>query len=341
MNSISFLGLDIAKNVFHAVGLDALGKQVFKRKLSRSKLLPFFGNMTPCQVSMEGCASSHYWARELSKLGHTVKLLPAQHVKPFVRGNKNDFNDALAIAEASRVPEMRPVAAKTVEQQSIQGIHRLRRSAVADRTALSNQVRGLLAEFGIVMNQGIGTLRKRLPDILEDAENDLPDFFRRALWLKQNQLKELTELVDDLSRLIQSEARQHDEIKRLQSIPGFGAIVASTFYSVIGDGQAFKSGRDVSAALGLVPRQHSSGGRNTLMGISKKGDKYLRSLLVHGARSVVNYAHRKEDKLSLWVTRLIDKRGKNKAIVALANKLARIAWAITTSKSEYRIYNAA
>lgn len=340
MNSISFLGLDIAKNVFHAVGLDAQGKQVFKKKLNRSKLLPFFCNMTPCLISMEGCASSHYWARELSKLGHTVKLLPAQHVKPFVRGNKNDFNDALAIAEASRVPEMRPVAVKTVEQQSIQGLHRLRRSAVADRTALSNQVRGLLAEFGIVMNQGIETLRKRLPDILEDAENDLSDFFRRALWLKQNQLKELTELVDDLSKLIQSEARQHDEIKRLQSIPGFGAIVASTFYSVIGDGQAFKSGRDVSAALGLVPRQHSSGGRNTLMGISKKGDKYLRSLLVHGARSVVNYAHRKEDRLSLWITRLIEKRGKNKAIVALANKLARIAWAITTSKSEYRIYNA-
>lgn len=340
MNSISFLGLDISKNVFHAIGLDVRGKQVFRKKLSRNKLLAYFGNMTPCHISMEGCASSHYWARELSKQGHTVKLLPAQHVKPFVRGNKNDFNDALAIAEASRIPEMRPVAVKTVEQQGIQGIHRIRRSAVTDRTALSNQVRGLLAEFGIVLNQGISTLRKRLPEILEDAENDLPDSFRRALFLKQNQLAELTQLISDLDELIQEDARQNDAIQRLQSIPGFGPVVSSTFYSVIGDGKAFKSGRDVSASLGLVPRQHSSGGKNVLMGISKKGDKYLRSLLVHGARSVVNYAHRKSDALSLWVTRLIEKRGKHKAIVALANKPARIAWAITTSKSGYQAIEA-
>lgn len=336
MQNITFIGIDIAKNVFHVIGLDANGKQVLKKKLSRGQMLSYFANLTPCGISMEGCASSHYWARKLTESGHTVKLLPAQHVKPFVRGNKNDFNDALAIAEASRFPEMRPVAVKTTEQQSIQALHRLRRSAVHDRTALSNQVRGLLAEFGLVMNQGISTLRKSLPSLLEDAENGLHSIFREALALKYTQFCTLDDLIDDLTQLIQKDAKQHEEIKRLQSIPGFGPIVASTFFSVIGDGKTFKCGRDVSASLGLVPRQHSSGGKNTLLGISKKGDKYLRSLLVHGARSVVKYAHNKEDALSLWVMRLVDKRGKNKATVALANKLARIGWAVTTNRQEYK-----
>jgi transposase len=330
------IGLDIAKQIFHLVGLDATGKKVIKKTLRRTKLLSYFANLKPCVIGMEGCASSHYWARELSKLRHQVKLLPAQYVKPYVRGNKNDYNDALAIAEASRIPEMREVRVKTVEQQSIQALHRLRRGAVGDRTKLCNQVRGLLAEFGIIMNQGISTLRKKLPEIIEDAENELHWVFRDALALKYQQLCQLDTLVNELTKFIEKEAKQHPQIKQLQSIPGFGAIVASTFFSVIGDGKAFKKGRDVSASLGLVPRQHSSGGKNTLLGISKRGDKYLRSLLVHGARSVVNHAHKKDDALSLWVTRLVNTRGKNKATVALANKLARIAWAVTTSRKLYQ-----
>jgi transposase len=340
MKTITHIGIDIAKNVFHVIGLDSKGKQVLKKKLSRNNVLSYFANLEACFISIEGCASSHYWGRELSKLGHRVKLLPAQHVKPFVRGNKNDYNDALAIAEASRIPEMRPVAIKTVEQQSIQALHRLRRSAVGDRTALSSQVRGLLAEFGIVMNQGITTVRKNLPLILEDAENGLQGIFLEALSFKYTQFCALDDLIDELTKLIEKDAKQHEEIQRLQSIPGFGPIVASTFFSVVGDGKAFKTGRDVSASLGLVPRQHSSGGRNTLLGISKKGDKYLRSLLVHGARAVVQFAHKKEDALSLWVTNLVEKRGKNKATVALANKLARIAWAITTSQQTYKANHA-
>lgn len=334
--NINSIGLDIAKQVFHLAGLDHNGKQVLKKKLRRNKLLGYFSNLTPCKISMEGCASSHYWARELRKLGHEVVLLPAQHVKPFVRGNKNDYNDALAIAEASRFSGIRPVAIKTVEQQSIQGVHRLRRSAVGDRTALSNQVRGLLAEFGIVLNQGICQVRKALPAILEDAENELWSNFREALALKYTQLCQLDEQIDQLTRIIEKDARQHSQIKQLQTIPGFGPIVASTFFSVIGDGKAFKCGRDVSASLGLVPRQHSSGDKNILLGISKRGDKYLRSLLVHGARSVVKHVDKKQDALSCWVKRLIERRGKNKAIVALANKLARIAWAITSSGQPYR-----
>jgi transposase len=332
---INVIGLDIAKQTFHLVGLDSTGKQMLKKKLSRTKLLAYFANLTPCKISMEGCAGAHYWARELSKFGHQVRLLPAQHVKAYVRGNKNDYNDALAIAEASRVPQMRDVAVKTIEQQSIQALHRLRQRAVADRTGLSNQVRGLLSEFGIVLNQGIATLRKCLPEILEDGETHLPPLFRNALALKYQQLCELDQLVKDLTSAIETDAKQHAEIKRLQSIPGFGGIVSSAYYSVIGDGRAFGNGRDAAASLGVVPRQHSSGGKNTLLGISKRGDKYLRSLLVHGARSVVIHAHKKDDALSRWVTRLVERRGKNKATVALANKLARIAWAVTTSGKPY------
>lgn len=334
--NINFIGLDIAKQVFHLIGLDYNGKQVLKKKLRRNKMPGYFANLEPCKISLESCASSHYWARELRKFGHPVTLLPAQHVKPFVRGNKNDYNDALAIAEASRFAQIRPVAVKTVEQQSIQALHRLRRGAVGDRTALCNQVRGLLAEFGIVVNQGIGSLRKAIPCLLEDAGNGLHPMFRDALALKYTQLIQLDGLVGELTAMIKKDALQHSEIKRLQSIPGFGPIVASTFFSIVGDGKAFGHGRDVSASLGLVPRQHSSGDKNILLGISKRGDKYLRSLLVHGARSVVKHAHKKEDAMNRWVTRLIERRGKNKATVALANKLARIAWAVTTTGQPYR-----
>lgn len=334
--NINVIGLDIAKQIFHLIGLDESGKQVIKKTLRRGQLLSYFANLTPCTVAMEGCSGAHHWARRFSEAGHQVKLLPAQYVRAYVRGNKNDYNDALAIAEACRVPTMRCVATKTIEQQSIQGLHRLRRSAVADRTALSNQVRGLLAEFGIIFNQGLSTLRKHLPAILEDAENDLHPLLRDALALKYTQLCELDNLVEAFTSCIEQEAKQHPQIQRLQSIPGFGAIVSTAFYSVIGDGRAFKCGRDVSASLGIVPRQHSSGGKNNLMGISKRGDKYLRSLLIHGARAVVIHAHKKGDALSVWVTRLIERRGKNKATVALANKLARIAWAVVVHGETYQ-----
>lgn len=334
--NITEVGLDIAKQVFHLIGLNQSGRQVLKKKLRRAQVLPYFANLTPCVIGIEGCSSSHYWSRELTKLGHQVKLLPAQHVKAYVRGNKNDYNDALAIAEATRVPEMREVTPKTIEQQSLQALHRLRSSAVADRTALSNQVRGLLSEFGITFNQGLHVLKSQIPLILEDAENGLHYSFRDALALKYQQLCELEELVKKMTGLIERETKQHVEIQLLQSIPGFGPIVSSSFYSVIGDGKAFAKGRDVSASLGVVPRQHSTGGKNVLLGISKRGDKYLRSLLVHGARSVVNHAHKKDDALNVWVTRLVNKHGRNKATVALANKLARIAWAVTVSGKPYQ-----
>jgi len=338
--NITVIGLDIAKLIFHLIGLDKNGKQLIRKKLRRAQLLPYFANLPPCTLAMEGCSSAYHWEREFKKLGHQVKLLPAQHVKAHVRGNKNDYNDALAIAEACRVPQIRAVTPKTIEQQSLQALHRLRESSVSDRTALSNQVRGLLSEFGIIFNQGVSNLRRLLPSVLEDAENGLNPYFRDALALKYQQLCELDEQIESLSTLINKSSKEHREIALLQSIPGFGVIVASSYYSVIGDGKAFAKGRGVSASVGVVPRQHSTGGKNVLLGISKRGDKYLRKMLVNGARSVVNHAHKKDDALNVWVTRLVAKHGRNKATVALANKLARIAWAVTVSGKPYKANHA-
>jgi len=334
--NINTIGLDIAKTTFHYVGLDKYGKQVCRKTLKRGQLLSHFANIPACTIVMEACSGAYYWQREFIKLGHKVKLLPAQHVKAHLRGNKNDYNDALAIAEASRVPEMREVAPKTIEQQSMQALHRLRESTVADRTTLVNQIRGLLSEFGIIFNQGIKNIREGLPSVLEDASNELTHTFRDALALKYTQLIQLDESVKKFSQLIKQASKEHQEIKLLQSIPGFGSIVSSSFFSVIGDGKAFAKSRDVAASLGVVPRQHSTGGKTVLLGISKRGDSYLRKMLVNGARSVVNHAHKKDDALNVWVTQLVKTRGKNKATVALANKLARIAWAVTVSGKPYQ-----
>lgn len=334
--NIKTIGLDIAKNTFHLVGLNRYGKRVLKKKLRRSQLLNYFANLAPCTIAIEGCASSYYWQRELIKLGHRVKLLPTQYVKAHVRGNKNDYNDALAIAEASLVPQMREVTPKTIEQQSMQALHRLRASAIRDRTALSNQLRGLLLEFGITFPQGLKSIREGLFGVLEDAENDLPHSLREALSIKHQQFRQQDDLIKEFNRLINESSEAHNEIALLQSAPGYGAILSSAFYSVIGDAKAFAKSRDVSASVGIVPRQHSSGDKTVLLGISKRGDSYLRKMLINGARSVVNHAHKKEDALSVWVMGLVERRGRNKATVALANKLARIGWAIIRSGQPYQ-----
>ncbi len=335
--NIKTIGLDIAKTIFHLVCLDKYGNQLFKKKLRRGQLLSYFANLEPCIIAIEGCASSYYWQRELTKLGHTVKLLPAQHVKAHLRGNKNDYNDALAIAEASRVPTIREVTPKTIDQQSMQALHRLRDKAIGERTALSNQLRGLLAEFGIIFPQGLSKIREGLYSVLEDVENDLTYTLRAAFALKHSQFKQQDALVAELKRLIKEAGDEQSQVELLQSIPGYGEILSTAYYSVIGDGKAFAKGRDASASLGVVPKQHSSGDKTKLLGISKRGDKYLRKMLINGARSVVNHAHKKDDALSVWVTRLIERRGKNKATVALANKLARIGWAVTVSGKPYRV----
>ena len=335
MSEVTTIGIDLAKNVFHVIGCDARGKVRLRKKLRRQQVLSWFANHKPCLVGMEACATAHYWGRELRKRGHEVKLIPAQHVKAYVRGNKNDYNDALAIAEAVVRPEMRFVAIKSTEEQDIQALHRLRSQRVKECTALGNQIRGLLGEYGITIPQGKAAFRRRVVEVLEEAGNGLSDRFRRLLneaWAQYQELEAHLQAYDqELARV----ARENEACRRLQTIPGFGPVVASVFFSRIGHGEGFRRGRDVSAALGLVPRQHSSGGKAVLLGISKRGDGYLRGLLIHGARAVVAQAATKDDRLSRWVMGLVARRGYNKAVVALANKLARIGWAILAHKTTY------
>lgn len=338
MSNISVIGMDLSKQVFHIVGLDERQKVVIRKMLKRNQLITWFSNQQPCQVSMEACASSHYWGRVLRQLGFKVSLLPAQHVKAFVQGNKNDYNDALAIAEATNRPKIHNVPLKTVQQQDQQAIQRMRKQAVYNRTALCNQTHGLVGEYGLVLPKGVNALRKAIPSVLEDAENGLTDLFRQLLRQRLDQLIDLDAHIKFYTDLLVNQAEHCEEIKRLQSIPGFGPIVASAYYSYVGNGEVFSNGRGVSASLGLVPRQHSTGGKNVLLGISKRGDQELRGLLVHGARAFARVANKRSDRLSRWVCQLIEKRGMNKATVALANKLARIAWAVTTNKEAYIAY---
>lgn len=336
MNKITTIGLDLAKNVFHAVCCDARGKIVRKRMLRRGQVLAYFANLERCRVGMEACAGSHYWARELQRLGFEVKLVAAQHVKAFVRGNKNDYNDALAIAEAVARAEMRFVAVKTSAQQDIQALHRLRKGCLDARTALCNQIRSLAGEYGRVAPKGVAALRRRLAEWLDEGGTDLSELFRGLLAQSQARLQELDAHIAFYDRALKHHSQHDDACRRLQTLPGYGPILASAFYSRIGTGEAYRRGRDVAASLGVVPRQHSSGGKDTLLGISKRGDKYLRSLLVHGARAVVRRAAGKDDPLSQWINRIRATRGYNKAVVALANKMARMGWALLAHKSEYQ-----
>lgn len=334
--NVTTVGLDLAKNVFHIVGLNEAGREVLKKRLSRRQLLKHFANMPGAVIAMEACTSSHPFARELKKLGHEPKLIPPQYVKAYVHGQKNDYNDARAIAEAARVPSMRGVAVKTTAQQDLQALTRLREGVLRSRTALVNRLRGLLGEYGIVRAPGISAMRRALPELFSDTTNGLSERFRRLLRQGYNELIELDRHIETLTEELKAAAREDDAAQRLQTIPGFGPIVAAVFATRLGDGRQFPNGRAASAAVGLVPRQHSSGGKSVLLGISKRGDRYLRSLLVHGARAVARAAINKDDRLSRWVNHLRETRGINKATVALANKLTRIGWAVLARKSVYQ-----
>jgi len=260
MQEIMTVGLDLAKSVIHLIGCNGHGKEVKQKMLKRAQVRAYFANLPACLIGMEACASAHYWARELGKLGHEVRLIPPQHVKAYVRGNKNDYNDARAIAEAACRADIRFVAVKTVEQQDVQALHRLREGRVGERTALCNQVRGLLAEYGIVLPKGVGAVRKRLPELLEEAENGLSDFFRPLLVDCYGQLQEIDAHIELYTQALKEHARDNEAVKRLQTVPGFGPIVASVFHAFVGNGQAFAKGRDVSAALGLKNNR----GQNTV-----------------------------------------------------------------------------
>lgn len=334
--NITRIGLDLAKHVFQMHGVDWQGKAILRRRLRREQMLAFFDKLPACLIGMEACGSSHYWARELCKRGHEVKLIAPQFVKPYVKSNKNDANDAEAICEAVGRPNMRFVPIKTIEQQDMQAVHRIRSELVKQRTAKANQIRGLLAEYGIVMAQRVDKLRQAIPEILEDAGNGLTPQLRRLLKGLQDDLVQLETRVAELDRDIQRQATENAVAKRLQQIPGIGPITATALVSAIGDGSQFRRGRDMAAWVGLTPRQHSSGGKDRLLGISKRGDAYLRTLLIHGARSVLRTATNKDDPRSRWLKSLSARRHKNIAAVALANKNARIAWALLTKEQDYQ-----
>lgn len=325
---LTTIGIDLAKTVMQVHGIDERGKTALKKQFRRDQLLPFCANLTPCLIGMEACGSAHYWARKLEALGHTVKLMAPQFVKPYVKTNKNDAADAEAICEAVSRPNMRFVPTKNGEQQAVLSLHRARQGFVKARTAQANQIRGLLTEYGMVMPQGISSIAKRLPDILEDGENELPGVFRQLLQRLGEHLKELDRQVGELEVQIQLWHRQNEASRRLAQIPGIGPITASAMVASIGDANSFENGRQLAAWLGLVPRQHSSGGKATLLGISKRGDSYLRRLLIHGARAVMRVAEGKRGSAASWLARLIGRRNPNVAAVALANKNARIIWAL-------------
>jgi len=336
--TVSRLGIDLGKNSFHLWGVDHLERVVLRKKLTRKTLLKQLSNMPRCRIGMEACGSAHHWARELKRLGHEVKLMAPQFVKAYVKGNKNDYNDAQAICEAVGRPSMRFVGIKSVAQQELLALHRIRQSVVKARTAQANQIRGLLAEFGMVVGKGINQVRRRLPEILEDGENALSPGCRDWLQELYEHLLHLDQRVQTYDRRIESQFNAQEACQRLAAVEGVGKISATAVVATFGKATEFGNGRQFSAALGLVPRQHSTGGREVLLGISKRGDRYLRTLLIHGARSVVSRVlnHSKDDARSRWIRRIALERGTNKAAVALANKNARIIWALLRRDSVYR-----
>jgi len=333
---ITIVGIDVAKSVFHIHGVDEHGKTLLRKQLKRSEVLKFFANLPVCLIGMEACGSAHYWARKLIERGHTVKLMAPSFVKPYVKTNKNDRNDAEAICEAVTRPNMRFVPIKSAEQQALLALHCARSGWVKARTAQANQIRGLLAEFGIVVPQGIARLRCTLPELLEDARNGLPGLMRSLLNTLLAHLKVLDEQIQALEREIVAWHRRNEDSRRLERIAGVGPITASALVASIGDAKNFRNGRQVAAWLGLVPGQDSSGGKTKLLGISKHGDVYLRTLLIHGARSVLRHLKSRGDQTHSWVARLVVRRNRNVAAVALANKNARVAWALLAHQREFK-----
>lgn len=334
--NVTTVGIDLAKNVFQVHAVNEHGKTVLKKPLKRDQVATFFANMTPCWIGMEACGSAHHWARKLRGFDHDVRLMAPQFVKPYVKTNKNDAADAEAICEAVGRPNMRYVPIKNVEQQAVLALHRVRQGFVKARTAQGNQIRGLMAEFGLIIAQGLSHINKRVPELLEDAGNELPGVFRLLVQRLLEHLKELDRQVHEIEDQIVAWHRESKDSGRLAKMPGIGPITASAMVASIGDAKSFKNGRQVSAWLGWVPRQNSTGGKTVLLGMSKRGDSYLRMLLIQGARSVIYAAQRKSQSIDGWLGGLLKRRNENVAAVALANKNARIAWALLAHGREFQ-----
>ena len=341
MNKITRMGIDLGKNTFHVCAMDRMGRVVLEKRFTRRGLEKFVRAHEPCVVGMEACGGAHHWARTLRALGYDARLMSAQFVKAYVKSNKNDWRDAEAICEAVGRPTMRYVAVKTVEQQGLQHLHRARSLAVGQRTALANQLRGMLLEYGLVAAKGVGTLLRRVVELVEDADNGLPWAMRELLAGEREELVRLDERVKWFDAQLDAFAREHEACRRLQTIPGVGPKVATALVAAAGDAKEFASGREFAAWLGLTPRQRSTGGRTVLGGISKRGDRYLRALLIHGARAALRVAAKREDRRSRWAVSVHARRGANIAAVALANKTARTAWALLRREHDYHVAPAA
>lgn len=332
----NLIAIDLAKNVFQVCGMNTRQKVTFNRQLRRPELAAFMQKQPPLEVAMEACYSSHYWGRCFEAMGHTVTLLPAQHVAPFVRGNKSDHNDALAIAEAARRPNIRPVAIKSVEQQDIQALHRLRERYISQRTGLINQTRGLLSEYGIVAPLGHKTFCVLLREVSQPGAPELSVALKTQVNQVADEYYGITGRIKELTDSLKAAAASNPLCERLMTIPGIGAINATAIVSAIGNGSQFANGREFAVWLGLTPRQFSSGESFRSAGITKRGNRYLRKQLVHGARAVLSRGKQKTDPLSRWANQLVARRGPQKACVALAARLARTAWVLLQREEDYK-----
>lgn len=333
--TVHVCGIDIGKTAFHLIGLSKEGHVVIKKRFTRKQLITQTVNMPACLIGMEACPGAHFLARVLKTQGHEIKLMPAEYVRPFVKSNKNDYVDAEAIAEAVQRPTMRFVPIKSEAQLDLQALHRVRDRWMGRRTAVINQIRGFLLEHGITVAVGPAHLKRQVPSILEDASNLLSLRMRALLIELRDEWGKLEEQIERVNREFAQAAKRDESCRRLLTIPGIGPLISTALTAAIGNGSAFHKSRDLAAWLGLVPRQHSTGGRSRLLGISKRGNPYLRRLFIHGGRAVFARVKRKDHKFGSWLDRLEARSPRNVAVVAMANKLARIAWAVLTTGQVY------
>jgi transposase len=334
--TIKTVGIDLGKTSFHLVACNQAGRPLARHKFNRRQLAQFIANLPQCLIGMESCPGSQHFARLFQQHGHDVRLIAPQFIKPYLKGQKNDFNDAEAIAEAVTRPTMRFVAVKNNDQLDLQAVHRIRTRLVSERTAVINQLRGFMIEYGLAVKEGRAALRREIPGILEDASNALSPRMRQLIAQQCTHWEALEAQITDVTRQIEAVAKDHQDCRRLVTIPGVGPLVATALVAAVGNGAMFRKGRELAAWLGLVPRQHTTGGKPMLLGISKRGNRYVRILLIHGARSCLQHLKRGQHRLGSWMTQLERRTHKNKVAVALANKMARIAWAVLARGEVYR-----
>jgi transposase len=337
MNEISVLGIDLAKNVFQLIGVDKHHKEVMKKRLSRGKLQEYISKLAPCRILMEACGGSNHWGRTFCAMGHEAKLISPQHVTPYVANHKNDYKDTEGIIEVGTRPRTKFVSIKTLEQQDMQSILRVRERLVGNRVSLSNQIRGLLLEYGIDIAQGFSRLKEKIPQLLDASNEELNGQMKEVLADCYEEFKEISERILAYDKKLERISNQHESCRLLRTIPGIGPITAVALYAAVGNGSQFKNGRELAAHIGLVPKQHSSGEKRVLLGITKKGHADLKQVLTHGSRAVVRHAGKKTDWRSEWIKKLLLKKHKNVVVIAVANRTARIAWAVLQSCKPYHI----